>query len=165
MTILKMRIVQLYVIMNSVQNNWHNEVIMGCQFGGNNVHVLTSQQSNIDNSLNITSQPVNNTLDCSQSRGSNYLPISTDQEEEEDDDNDYNVESEDSKDFSEDLDMELEEDYDGDEIIDHAVSRMDRYNPFIGRREIHPARSMHDTIGWLMQTIVYMNFVYLLMVH
>jgi hypothetical protein len=40
------------------------------------------------------------------------------------------------------------EDYDGDEIIDHAVSRMDRYNLFIGREKIHPARSMHDTIGW-----------------
>jgi hypothetical protein len=25
---------------------------------------------------------------------------------------------------------------------------MDQYNPFIGRGEIHPARSMHDTVGW-----------------
>jgi hypothetical protein len=40
------------------------------------------------------------------------------------------------------------EDYDGDEIIDHAVSRMDRYNLFIGRKKFHSARSMHDTIGW-----------------
>jgi hypothetical protein len=25
---------------------------------------------------------------------------------------------------------------------------MDQYNPFIGRGEIHPVRSMHDTAGW-----------------
>jgi hypothetical protein len=80
--------------------------------------------------------------------GSNYLSIPTHQEEEEDDDDDdddddYNVESDDSENFLEDLDVELE-DYDGDEIIDHAVSRMDQYNLFIGRGEIHPARSMHD---------------------
>jgi hypothetical protein len=43
--------------------------------------------------------------------------------------------------------VELEE-YDDDEIIDHAVSRMDRYNLFIGRRKILSARSMHDTVGW-----------------
>jgi hypothetical protein len=55
MTILKMRIVQLYVIMNHVQNNWRNEVIMGSQSGDSNAPVLTSQQSNIDNYLNITS--------------------------------------------------------------------------------------------------------------
>jgi MuDR family transposase len=82
--------------------------------------------------------------------GSNYLPIPTDQEEEEDDDDDdddYNVESDDSENFSEDLDVELE-DYDGEEIIYHVVSRMDQYNMFIGREEIHSARSMHDTIGW-----------------
>jgi hypothetical protein len=36
------------------------------------------------------------------------------------------------------------EDYDGDDIIDHAVSRMDRYNLFIGRVEIHLARSEPD---------------------
>jgi hypothetical protein len=40
------------------------------------------------------------------------------------------------------------EDYDGYEIIDHAVSRMDQYNLFIGRGEFHPARSMHDIVGW-----------------
>jgi hypothetical protein len=115
---------------------------MGSQSGCSNAHVLTSQQSNIDNSLNITSQPVNNTLNCAQPGESNYLPIPTDQEEEEeDDDDDYNVESED-------LDVELEGDYDSDEIIDHTVSRMDRYNSFIGLGEIHPPRNMHDTVGW-----------------
>jgi hypothetical protein len=127
--------------MRIVQNNWHNEIIMGSQFGCSNAHVLTSQQSNIDNSLNITNQPVNKTLNCAQPGGSNYLLIPTDQEEEEEDDDDYNVESKD-------LDVELEEDYDSDEIIDHAVSRMDGYNPFIGLGEIHPARNMHDTVGW-----------------
>jgi hypothetical protein len=40
------------------------------------------------------------------------------------------------------------EDYDGDEIIDHVVSRMDQSNSFIGRGEIHPARSMHNTVCW-----------------
>jgi hypothetical protein len=85
---------------------------MGSQFGGSNAPVLTSQQSNIDNCLNITSQPVNNTLDCAQHGGSNYLSIPTVQEEEENDDNDdddYNVESEDNEKFSEDLDAELED--------------------------------------------------------
>jgi hypothetical protein len=138
MAISKMKIVQLYVRMNYVQNNWRNEVIMDSQSGSSNAPMLTSQQSNIDNYLNITSQPVNNTLDCAQPGGSNYLPIPTDQEEEDnnDDDDDYyyynNVESEDSENFSDNLDVELE-DYDGDEIIDHAVSRMDQYKLFIGR--------------------------------
>jgi hypothetical protein len=56
MTILKIEIVQLYVRMNHVQNNWSNEVISGSQSEGINASVLTSQQSYIDNSLNITSQ-------------------------------------------------------------------------------------------------------------
>jgi hypothetical protein len=108
MAISKMEIVQLYVRMNLVQNNWRNEVIMGNQSGGSNAPVLTSQQSNIDNYLNITSQPANNTLNCAQLGGSNYLPIPTDQEKEEDND-DYNVESENSDNFSKDLDVELED--------------------------------------------------------
>jgi hypothetical protein len=83
--------------------------------------VLTSQRMCIDNSLNITNQPVNNILDCAQFGGSNYLPIPTDQKE----NDDYNVESEESENF-------LEEDYDGDEIIDRVVNRMDRYDPLIG---------------------------------
>jgi hypothetical protein len=126
--------------------------------------VLTSQQSYIDNSLNITSQSVNNTLDCAQPGGSNYLPIPTDQEEEEEDDDDYNVESEDSENFSKDLDVESE-DYDSDKIIDHVVSRMDRYNPFISQGEIHPARTYMILLVGLLQTIIYMNLIYLLMVH
>jgi hypothetical protein len=43
MAILKMEIIQLYVRMNHVQNNWRNEVIMGSQYEGNNASVLTSQ--------------------------------------------------------------------------------------------------------------------------
>jgi hypothetical protein len=87
---------------------------MGSQFGDSNAPVLTSQQSNIDNCLNIITQSVNNIPDCAQPGRSNYFLIATDQEEEEDDDDDdYNVESEDNKNFLEDLDMELE-DYDGD---------------------------------------------------
>jgi hypothetical protein len=56
MAILKIEIVQLYIKMNPEQNNWRNEVIMGSQSGDSNAPVLTSQQLNIDNCLNITSQ-------------------------------------------------------------------------------------------------------------
>jgi hypothetical protein len=67
--------------------------------------------------------------------------------EKKEDDDDYNIDSRDNENSSEDLVAESE-DYDGDEIVDHAVSCMDQYNPFIGQREIHPIRSMHDTAGW-----------------
>jgi hypothetical protein len=46
---------------------------------------------------------------------------------------------------SDDIDVELEKNYDGDEIIDRAVSHKDQYNLFIDLGEIHPARGMHDT--------------------
>jgi hypothetical protein len=51
MAISKMEIIRLYFIMNPVQNNWHNEVIMGSQSRESNAPALTSQQSNIDNSF------------------------------------------------------------------------------------------------------------------
>jgi hypothetical protein len=127
----------------------------------NNTSHLISEQPCIDNFILRTSQHSPNNIDYVEPEESNYDPIPTDpeiedddnddndEEEEEDEDDDYVVEREDSEDSSsEDIDDELEKDYDGDKIIDRVVSHRDQYNSFIGLGEIHPTRSMHDTIDF-----------------
>jgi hypothetical protein len=47
----------------------------------------------------------------------------------------------------EDLDAELK-DYDGGDIINHTISHMDWYNPFITQGEIYLGKSMYGTARW-----------------
>jgi hypothetical protein len=140
MSVPKMGLVQLYVRMNLIQNNAPH---------------LIFEQPYTDNFILRISQYSPNNIDCVEPKESNYDSILTNPEIEDDDNDDNNDEEEDdnhvvewgdSEDSSsEDIDDELEEGYDGDRIIDHAVSHRDQYNSFIDFGEIHPTKNMHDT--------------------
>jgi hypothetical protein len=77
-----MRLIQLYVRMNQIQNNASH---------------LISQQSCVENFVPRTTQHALNTIGCVQSEESNYVPIPTDQKIE-DDDNDDNDDDEEEDD-------------------------------------------------------------------